>query len=103
MFLHHDYDTTISQYLMENDDDRKSSAFDMIAPMLDLHHRLKPTEFASWQSFSTFTLSPISQSRSVRPAAIAGMKCAHLWAGRGRFKTARSGTSDWKVQARRRL
>jgi cytochrome c oxidase assembly protein Cox11 len=33
-----------------------------------------PTEFASSQSFSTFTLSPISQRRSVRPAAIARMK-----------------------------
>jgi hypothetical protein len=41
-----------------------------------------PTEFASSQYFSTFTLSPISQSRSVTPAASAGMKRAPV--GRSR-------------------
>jgi len=47
-----------------------------------------PTEFASSQYFSTFPLSPISQSRSVTPAAIAAMKRAACpmkdltWSGR---------------------
>jgi hypothetical protein len=41
VFSHHDYDTTISQYAMENDNCPPIIRIRHIARMLELHHRLK--------------------------------------------------------------